>query len=276
MVDDGSTDGSRELLRGLRDPKFRIFFHETNQGLSRTLNDAIERSVGTLIARLDQDDACLFDRLERQVDHLESYRKDQVVGGQILRKTHVSVWNYPLSAAGISARCAFGPPFAHPAVMMRREVATYRPAYDYAEDWDLWDRLAQNRISWANLREPVLIYGESPEGMSRRGHEQQDRSRSRVSRNILARMGIFPAKTTIQAHLSLTQPRPGVSVQRRLALLWRLMRINGRRGLYPRSQFAWECGKRILSLLRQRQSGDGCTSGHGEVRATNLPPPLER
>lgn len=49
VVDDGSSDGSVELLRGLQAKYGFDLRVQQNQGLSRTLNEAIARARGNLI-----------------------------------------------------------------------------------------------------------------------------------------------------------------------------------------------------------------------------------
>lgn len=76
VVDDGSTDGSREILQAYaqRYPDlFRLFFNASNKGLTRTWIDICQEARGQYIARCDADDYWLDDRkLQKQVDLLES------------------------------------------------------------------------------------------------------------------------------------------------------------------------------------------------------------
>jgi glycosyltransferase involved in cell wall biosynthesis len=71
-IDDGSTDGSGAVLTDLasRDSRIRVTSQE-NRGLIRTLNDALARAQGSLIARMDADDICLPTRIAEQVESFE-------------------------------------------------------------------------------------------------------------------------------------------------------------------------------------------------------------
>ncbi|MBD5627788.1 MAG: glycosyltransferase [Desulfovibrio sp.] len=57
-VDDGSTDGSLEILRSCaaRDPRLKVLVNETNQGQGAARNRGVDASTGRWLAFLDSDD----------------------------------------------------------------------------------------------------------------------------------------------------------------------------------------------------------------------------
>lgn len=57
MVDDGSTDGSRELLKRLEeeDNKYKIFFHSKNMGKGAAIRTAVHYATGDIIVIQDAD-----------------------------------------------------------------------------------------------------------------------------------------------------------------------------------------------------------------------------
>ena len=250
IIDDGSTDGSRDYLASLRDPRIRVTYHVANQGLSRSLNEAIDGARGEFIARMDQDDVNLPDRFRLQVRHLERHPSHQVVGGQILQEVDGRKWKYPTSPTSITCRCAFGAPFAHPTVMMRKGIARYRPEFDYAEDWDLWDRLSVQGVKWANLDAPVLRYRQTLEGMSRAGRPQQRRARELVSRNILGRLGIPVDPCAVDTHLALTQADKNSNIKTYHSLIFFMWLQNTKKKKYPEFSFLMECAYRTLMVFR--------------------------
>ena len=56
IVDDGSTDGTRELLKTFTDERIKIFFNENNMGVSNSRNRGLEKAKGDYVAYLDSDD----------------------------------------------------------------------------------------------------------------------------------------------------------------------------------------------------------------------------
>ena len=55
IVDDYSTDGTRELLNKIQDPKIKIFLHDTNQGKGGAIQTAIKNINGELTIIQDAD-----------------------------------------------------------------------------------------------------------------------------------------------------------------------------------------------------------------------------
>ena len=70
VIDDGSYDDSVERIGRLQQRHGFDFKVQQNQGLSRTLNDAISRARGSLIVPFGSDDIMLPQRLQRQVEYL--------------------------------------------------------------------------------------------------------------------------------------------------------------------------------------------------------------
>ncbi len=73
VIDDGSTDGTRTILRGLADADARMrVIEKDNEGLIATLNRGIAEARGAYIARIDHDDIMRPARVERQAAFLDA------------------------------------------------------------------------------------------------------------------------------------------------------------------------------------------------------------
>lgn len=66
VVDDASTDNSREVVAAFGDPRIRLLALPTNQGVSRAHQIGMEAERCDWIAFNDADDVWLDDELERQ------------------------------------------------------------------------------------------------------------------------------------------------------------------------------------------------------------------
>src|SRR5580693_6014535 len=72
IVNDGSTDRSKEIIHSYSDKRIRFYDNEVNLGITKTRNKCIQYATGKYIAVLDNDDIALPFRLEKQVEFLES------------------------------------------------------------------------------------------------------------------------------------------------------------------------------------------------------------
>lgn len=70
VVDDGSTDRTREIVKALADTDTRITLvcNDKNLGVSKTRNRGFEMACGSYVALLDSDDVWHSDKLEKQLE----------------------------------------------------------------------------------------------------------------------------------------------------------------------------------------------------------------
>jgi glycosyltransferase involved in cell wall biosynthesis len=69
IVDDGSTDRSREVVLSFNDPRIRLI-RKPARGVAATFNTALRQSRGDIIMRCDADDLYAAGRIPRQVEWL--------------------------------------------------------------------------------------------------------------------------------------------------------------------------------------------------------------
>lgn len=168
-VDNGSTDGSLEILRDHEraDDRVRVI-SQPDEGVYGGRNRAVPEARAPLIAWMDADDVALPARLERQVGYLDEHPEVSVVGGAVkliddeggpLRSTIWRPSTHEAIAATLVGECTA---LNDPTVMMRRDaflsVGGYRPRRRApAFDYDLWLRMLPDH-RFANLEETVLCY----------------------------------------------------------------------------------------------------------------------
>ncbi len=73
IIDDCSTDNSLEVIRSYNDDRIVILQNDENLGLTKSLNRGLEIARGEYVARMDADDVCFPDRLEKQVRYMEEH-----------------------------------------------------------------------------------------------------------------------------------------------------------------------------------------------------------
>ncbi|SNS33193.1 glycosyltransferase [Pseudomonas segetis] len=85
VIDDGSSDDSVERISALQQQHGFYFKAQQNQGLSRTLNQAIALSKGSLIAPFGSDDIMFPERIALQVAHMATAPEAGICAGNIER-----------------------------------------------------------------------------------------------------------------------------------------------------------------------------------------------
>lgn len=167
-VDDGSTDDSLAVLGRLASEDRRVsVVSRPNTGIVGALNDGLAAARGEFIARMDADDVSLPQRFAEQVRFLREHPAVVAVGSWV---QEIDCYGSPLATrmspcdhAAIDAAHlrGHGGQIAHPSVMIRsealRQVGVYRPALQWAEDLDLFLRLAEVG-PLANLPSVLLHY----------------------------------------------------------------------------------------------------------------------
>jgi glycosyltransferase involved in cell wall biosynthesis len=180
-VDDGSTDGSGELLEraARRDPRVVVRRTEA-RGLPAALNLALSLARAPWVARHDADDLSHRTRFERQLARLGREPSLDVLGSRVrlfpggatgagMRRW--AEWhNALLSHESIEREVLIDSPLAHGSAMIRREklleVAGWQER-GWAEDLDLWLRLLAAGARFAKLPEPLYGWRQHPASATR-------------------------------------------------------------------------------------------------------------
>jgi len=229
IINDCSFDGTSEILSSYTDARIRIVNNSSNLKLSRSLNKGIELSQGQFIARMDADDISLPERFEKQIAFLESHPDIGAVGCQVkkidedgkfirnlLRETRPEVIKWGLF---------FGPPLAHPSVMMRATVIKSAGGYSNdtlaAVDYECWTRLIKV-TKFSNLPEFLFLYRVHPENMSSKHRLDQVRTVSSVQELVQADyIGAEKAKKLVELiHLKTRTPSQAVQAAELIYFLY--------------------------------------------------------
>lgn len=164
--DNGSTDNSVTILKKwIPDLMPGRVITDQPLPLNECLSAMVEMSSTPLCARMDGDDICELDRLEKQVAFLESNPDVVAVGSQVRKLSSDGTigdihFELPLTHEAIVLRLIRLWSMWHPSVIFRRDAVIKAGNYSDqkpVEDYGLWMRLANNgRL--ANLPESLLKY----------------------------------------------------------------------------------------------------------------------
>jgi glycosyltransferase involved in cell wall biosynthesis len=273
-MDDGSTDGSIDVVRHLEDRRVRVLSDGSRRGLCERLNQIASMAQGDYLARMDADDLMHPERIERELAFL---RANPDVD---LMDTATFTVDDDLTPLGIRGdRPLDSRPEAvlrnglliHPTVMGRAEwfhSNPYDPVYVRAEDRELWTRTCAG-TKFARLCEPLFFYREGPAGNLRNYLRTE-----RTVRDILRRYGppLVGARRTRLLVMRSRLKSMAYRIGTKLGLQGRLINERNRRLDAGEIQE----GRRVLSVIRKTPvSGLECdlsgaaTQGaaHGEATA---------
>ena len=229
IINDGSTDGSKEYLDGLNDKRFHII-HQSNQGLAASLNNGLEVCETEFVARLDSDDVCLPTRLAEQLEFMAANPDVGMLGTQIERLgscksgfqsslpcDHDTIVDALLE--GKHAMC-------HPTIMCKTEVMRKAGGYwqhPIAQDWDIYLKVSElARI--ANLDRCLVkyrIHSASLNGKKLAGIRRNQRYAAECARR----------RTNNEPHIDLKEFQ---ELEQKRGWIWRL---NEKRNVFAMNQY---------------------------------------
>ncbi|HZF96564.1 MAG TPA: glycosyltransferase family A protein [Allosphingosinicella sp.] len=233
--DDGSVDGTRDILRRWRDadPRIRLFEGKESLGPSGSANWVVAQARGTIVARMDGDDIAHPDRLKLQMDALALHPEACLVAslwegiddrGRRVRPRD----RWPLVNPGPFA------PFPHGSIMFRREafdmVGGYRKKAEFWEDLDLYRRLA---ATGSLMVLPAALYQHRASVLSTRLTSDRNQVEAAVDRMYRTVTGA-PAPAPGGRHL------PRVFVSLGSTRLWAGHRTRSLRRLLSRGALRWD------------------------------------
>ena len=144
LVDDGSSDGSLELARAVRDARVRVISDGVNRGLPARLNQIINEARFDLIARMDADDMMSPRRFERQLGLFREAGVELVTCGMAMLSPGLVPIGLRSGKPAITVEAVLrGRALPHAPLMVRSEWFRrnrYDPRVLRSQDAELWAR----------------------------------------------------------------------------------------------------------------------------------------
>ena len=180
-VDDGSTDETPQILSrwASKDPRFR-HISLPHSGIIPALNAGLEACQAPLVARMDADDRMHPNRLHAQVEFMTEYPQVTLVSSLVsgfpaggLRngfQIYIEWLNSLTTHEGMLREIYVESPLCHPSVTFRKSAILELGGYQersWAEDYDLWLRMAQSGCTFAKISENLLEWREHPNRLTR-------------------------------------------------------------------------------------------------------------
>ena len=164
IVNDGSTDSTRDIILSYDEPRIRLIDNRANLGLPISLNKGIQSARGEYIARQDADDISHPERLEKQSAFLDAHGSVGVLG---CWWTYLDVDGDTFSSGEIPNDDGViqenlihrNVKFPHGSLMFRRKALTSVDGYDarfrFTQDLDLLLRMVKKGLMFGAVEAPV-------------------------------------------------------------------------------------------------------------------------
>ena len=200
MCNDGSKDNTAVVAEEYvkKHPnKIKLIHNDKNRGLNYTLNHCLQEVSGEYVARMDGDDVCAKERLEKEINYLETHPEialvschmelydDEGVFGVVRHKENPILKDF-LKASQ----------FCHAGCMIRTKVIKELGGYTVSdkflrvEDYELWVRLYLAGYKGYNLQEVLYSMRDDRNAVSRRTLKNR-KNESRVIMKV-CKEGKFP------------------------------------------------------------------------------------
>lgn len=244
IIDDNSTDRTHDIIKSYSDSRIRLTKNDQKIGLVESLNKGILLANGEYVARMDADDISTQNRLEKQVKFLDNHPEVGICGSWI--KTYGEginrVIRYPITDGGIRCKLFFFNPFAHPSVIMRKNVLLelfeiYCNDQCYGEDYEMWTRLRTTKF--ANIPHVLLFYRIHTHAVSLIHNQKQQQNTDKIRISLLEELVAVTTEDERQMHLLFIKGDISYHIPLNHLVSWwkKLMLNNQKKKIYPQVQF---------------------------------------
>lgn len=167
VINDCSTDSTAEILGqyASRDTRVKVHTNEVNLRLPSSLNKAISLAQGKYIARMDADDICLPERLERQYAFMEEHPDVALSSCRFLTLKNGVICSGGcggrVDSESIKALLLVTNPILHPGIIAKADAMRalqYDKNFTCTEDMELWTRFVLGGYKVEILSEYLMIY----------------------------------------------------------------------------------------------------------------------
>lgn len=185
IINDGSTDKTEDIILSYKDSRIVYKKNLTNLKLIKSLNIGLSTAKGKYIARMDADDICYLDRIEKQVEFMETNPEIGISGAQLTTfGSSNGLMQYPLNHEEIKLHLIITSCFGNNVVIFRKEILDqfklfFPEGYLHAEDYKSWTNwIIHTKVK--NLEIPLVKYRSHNNSISWQNRKIQRLTRNRV------------------------------------------------------------------------------------------------
>lgn len=176
IVDDGSTDGTKDVISGFTDSRI-ILVEQENKGRCEARNNGLGRASAEAVVFLDHDDRLCSDALGRFLkalnmseDIVMAYGEARIFDEKSGEYGYVSLRKRPHGNA-LESFLIYNPVLTVGSAVFRtstaRKAGGFSPSFSRGEDWEFYTRVVREGKIMYMGRKPVIIYRLHPQSTAR-------------------------------------------------------------------------------------------------------------
>lgn len=160
VIDNGSTDGSDEIAKSLCKENARCrLIRENRKGIVHALNTGIREAKGDYIARMDADDLCHRERLEKQLEQFQEFPQTGLVASRVDYGDRISLAAYAQKNGMDPKHLPFSdPPSTFRRLEPDRSTEGYRIYVDWINSIVSEEQIYQNRFIESPFAHPSVMF----------------------------------------------------------------------------------------------------------------------
>lgn len=243
IICDGSVNDEK-IIEKYKDNRIKIIKHIKNEGIAKSLNEAINMAKGKYIARMDSDDISLKNRIKKQVNFMEK-NKNIVVCGMDAKcignnKRIKSTFN--IKPQEIAIQLLYMNCVIHPTVMLRKSFLDennirYNEDFQCSQDFELWARIVDDS-NFAIIPKIGLLHRVHNKQISQEKSDIQKKLREEIINKNIKKISTKNIKDTKKFLLSLSGNIKMNMSNYKMIINWADLVINeqkeSERGLYKK------------------------------------------
>lgn len=264
IVEDASTDHTYDVIAQYKDERIKVVKNKINHGTAASLNIGLSMCQTEYIARMDGDDIAKSTRFEKQIRFMKDNPEIGISGSHMeLINLDGTVMKEQMKKAGnenIKIGLFLGnTSLAHPSLIIRTSILNkyhlhYDPAFQYAEDYDLYCRASQT-IKFDNYPESLIQYRIHSDSVSQKFHDQQILDAQSAMYLHLRRLKLPFTLENFKTHTFLSfPPNEWDSESKDKILKWikYLIAWNNSNNIFDKKLFADSCEKYTQNIFEKR------------------------
>ncbi|WP_285947429.1 glycosyltransferase family 2 protein, partial [Thomasclavelia cocleata] len=215
----------KDVLKDINDDRLIILTNETNLGVTKSRNKAMEIMSGEFMAVMDADDISDKTRFEKEVKYLQENSNCDLVSCQMAFLTNDNRKNpwikIPKSTQEYLSWLFWdnSRPFPHGPAMIRnsflnKNAIVYDENYKKALDYRLWVDCARHDGIFHILDEYLYLYRVHSGQISQLTRKDQIYFAERICLDQLQYLKINPTETEEKIHLCLRDSEPGATIDK--------------------------------------------------------------